>query len=145
MVQITTRVQGAKIVRQGFEGIAKDTPKIGRLRIFRTLQSVIRAMKVYPSPRIGSSYVRTFRLRRAWQLKRVDDTGYRISNNARYKGKRYGKYVVGDSEGQDQAWMHVGRWNVMRKILDQAMDLMWDDFNKDMKGLIRLKGFNRAR
>lgn len=66
----------------------------------------------YPRQRAGSTYRRTRRLGNSWEM-RVEPfaTGVRgfITNPTDYGG-----YVMGT---EDQAWMHVGIWPTLRRVL----------------------------
>ena len=118
MTQLTFRIKGAKLTRRGLENLGVEIPKISRLRIRKTLDRVVREMKIYPPQRPGQIYVRTFKLKRGWKVKRAGATGYRILNEARFRGRRYAKYVVGSATGERQAWMHRGRWPLFRNVVD---------------------------
>ena len=119
MTQLTFRVgPGAKIVRQGLQDLAVAVPKIGRRQVRNTLERIKKIMKVYPSPRPGQTYTRTFKLKRGWKIQTAGPTGYTISNRARFRGRSYVKYVVGSATGTMQAWMHKGRWPLFRNVVD---------------------------
>ena len=75
-------------------------------------------MKIYPPERPGQDYERTFKLRQGWKVQRLGDTGYRIKNDARFRGRRYPQFVVGSATGERQAWMHKGRWKLFRNVVD---------------------------
>jgi hypothetical protein len=118
MTQLTFRVKGAKITRKGLENLGAEIPKISRSRIRKVLDRVVKEMKVYPPAPSGSIYERTFKLRRGWKVQRLGETGYRIENRARFRGRAYVKYVVGSATGEKQAWMHKGRWKLFRGVVD---------------------------
>lgn len=71
------------------------------------------AVKGYPPQRPGQRYRRTGNLGRNWYARPVD-RGVVIGNRMDYAG-----YVVGDARGQGQAWMHRGRWYLMRQVIDE--------------------------
>lgn len=137
MVQLTFRAKDAKIVRQGLENLDKATPKVGRKQIRDTLNKVVKRMKVYPPKPPGSTYERTFKLKRNWKIKRLGNTGYRIINRARYKGKGYTKYVVGGARGDGQAWMHEGRWMIFRDVVDEEFEKLPDAVDKSIRRIMR--------
>jgi hypothetical protein len=71
---------------------------------------LVAALSVYPPPR--GTYVRTYRLRRGWQQAptRIDAEGVAFTNPV-----PYASFVQGDR----QAWMHVGRWEPARVIVER--------------------------
>jgi hypothetical protein len=72
-------------------------------------------MKIYPPPPPTSRYVRTFALQHGWTITSRQD-GYTTSNATPYT-----KYVVGTAYGTEQAWMHVGRWLLLRDVSDEEV------------------------
>ncbi len=118
MTQLTFRVKGAKITRKGLENLGAEIPKIGRSRIRATLDRIVKIMRIEPSPPPGSTYTRTGKLKRGWKIQRIGAIGYKILNEARFRGRRYTQYVVGSATGEKQAWMHRGRWKLFRNVVD---------------------------
>ena len=115
MTQLSIQITGADIVRKGLQNLAAEIPKIGREQIYRTEQAIVRRMKIYPPPPATSRYVRTYQLQHGWTITSRAD-GYTISNTTPYT-----KYVVGNAYGQEQAWMHQGRWQLLRDVSDQEV------------------------
>lgn len=74
--------------------------------------------KAYPAERPGQKYVRTYNLRRGWNI-RINNASINIHNRMGYSG-----YVVGNSQGGKQAWMHAGRWWLARDIITAARPLL---------------------
>jgi hypothetical protein len=73
----------------------------------------ILSVRPYPPERPGQRYKRTGRLGRSWKVSTRGQSVI-IENTAPYSG-----YVVGDGAGQRQAWMHRGRWWLMRDMVDE--------------------------
>ena len=71
------------------------------------------SVKPYPPERPGQRYKRTGNLKRSWEAGVRGNVVY-TKNAMPYAG-----YVVGDSAGQRQAWMHRGRWYVMRDMVEE--------------------------
>jgi hypothetical protein len=115
MTQLSIQVVGAELVRKGLQNLAAEIPQIGRLQIYRTEQAIVRRMKEYPPPPATSRYIRTFALQSGWTITPRSD-GYTISNATPYT-----KYVVGTAYGTEQAWMHVGRWQLLRNVSDEEI------------------------
>lgn len=136
-MQLKVKIENARLVRQGLENTAAQVPRIGRKAIYDRLQKLVsKVLKKYPPPRPGQRYKRTFRFKRSWRLTRHRDDGWMIRNDARAgkRRRRYGKYVVGDAVGRGQAWMHKGRWFVMRDKVEEALS----DLPKDVTKKIHL-------
>jgi hypothetical protein len=115
MTQLSIQVIGADLVRRGLQNLAAEVPQIGRLQIYQTEQAIVRRMKIYPPPPATSRYVRTGMLGSGWTITPRQD-GYTISNSTPYT-----KYVVGTAYGTEQAWMHQGRWQLLRDVSDEEV------------------------
>lgn len=73
----------------------------------------------YPPKPPRSKYVRTGRLANSFAVRKESLARYIIENRAPYSS-----YVIGDNRGENQAWMHRGRWWLMRPMLEEhAPDL----------------------
>ena len=115
MTQLSIQINNADIVRRGLQDLSAEIPKIGRLQIYQTAQAIVRRMKVYPPERPGQTYIRTGRLGGGWMI--IPNTnGYTTRNNVPYT-----KYVVGNAYGLEQAWMHEGRWNLLRDVQEEEV------------------------
>jgi hypothetical protein len=134
MTQLSITAQGANIVRQGLQDLSKEIPDIGRLQIYRTAQAIVKRMKDYPPPPFGSSYIRTGRLGGGWNITRRSN-GYTIRNSTTYT-----KYVVGNAYGLEQAWMHVGRWQVFRDVNDEEVKKLPAEIEKEIVQVARRVG-----
>jgi hypothetical protein len=107
MADFNLTVNGADTLTRKFNRIARESPgtfdkAVGKWAK-RTANQLIK--KPYPATRPGQTYKRTRRLRRGWRSQRVNSMEYSIFNQT-----PYATFVVGDSQGQGQAWMHRGRW-----------------------------------
>ena len=91
------------------------------LRVGRYAQGALQG-RPYPSERPGQTYRRTGQLNRAWYARITKNDTISIINPAKGKSGYYASYVVGDQ----QAWMHAGRWwqarNVVEESLPQAIE-----------------------
>lgn len=113
MTQLSISVQGADLVRQGLQDLAAEIPRIGRLQIYQTSQAIVRRMKAYPPPPAMSTYIRTGTLGAGWMIT-SNTNGYTIRNDTLYT-----KWVVGNAYGLEQAWMHQGRWQLLRDVTEE--------------------------
>lgn len=127
----------APIVRQGLENLDKEIPDIGRRRIYNTMLKIKARLRKYPPAPQNSTYVRTFRLRDAVEIVRAD-TGYKIQvDPVSPRGVRYGKYPLGSAYGTDQAWMHVGRWPLLRDVVDEELEMLPDEIEQEIEIVAR--------
>lgn len=65
----------------------------------------LHGMGNYAPERPGQTYVRTGNLGDRWAVRPFEPSAAVFVNSA-----EYATYVVGDEQGQGQAWMHSGRW-----------------------------------
>lgn len=134
MTQLSIDVRGADIVRRGLQDLSAEIPKIGREQIYRTGQAIIRRMKEYPAPPPQSLYIRTGTLGGGWTLT-SNTNGYTIRNNTPYT-----KYVVGNAYGLEQAFMHVGRWQVFRDVQEEEVAKLPPEIEKEITMVARRVG-----
>lgn len=145
----------AEIVRQGLQDLAAEIPKIGRQGIRTVMERIKRKMQEYPAERAGQSvrqvhavlgytivakrYRRTGNLGSHWAIEPLKN-GYAIENTAQFKGRRYGRYVVGDAYGTGQAWMHKGRWKLMRDVVEEELQELPREIEDTIEMVARREG-----
>lgn len=84
----------------------------------RTGREYLWGMRNYAPPPAGSTYIRTGRLGDSWSSSELDWSAFVFENRADYAG-----LVV----GEDQAWMHRGRWwRATDRIAERTDELMRD-------------------
>lgn len=119
------------VVRQGLENLNKAMPTIGRRRMYDMMNRITRKMEEYPAERPGQTYVRTGKLYGGWGVTKLDE-GYRVYNNVKYT-----KWVVGNAYGQSQAWMHKGRWQVFRDVVDAETEKLPEEIRDEINTVAR--------
>lgn len=134
MTQLSIQVIGAEIVRKGLQDLSAEIPKIGREQIYRTMQAIVRRMKIYPPPPPTSAYIRTGTLGAGWAISGRTD-GYTVSNSTPYT-----KYVVGTAYGTEQAWMHQGRWQLLRDVSDEEVGKLPKEIEDNISQVARRLG-----
>lgn len=159
-VQLSVQVRG-ELVRKGLQDLTdREAPKIGRQQVRVTMERIKRRMEAYPPEPPGQSitevhavlgtiyrpakgrYRRTGRLGRSWMIEALlDNKGYRISNTAAHKGRFYAPYVVGNAYGLRQAWMHKGRWQLLRDVTEEEVGRMIPAIREHIVMAARRKGF----
>lgn len=68
-------------------------------------------------------YQRTGRLGRATQVYRTGRT-WTIKSSARYRGRGYSGYVLGNADGFGQAAIHSMRWPTMRQVMTKMAEII---------------------
>ncbi|HEU4341004.1 MAG TPA: hypothetical protein VFU31_05485 [Candidatus Binatia bacterium] len=121
MTQLSISFNNAELVRKGLQDLAAEVPKIGKLQIYRTEQTVVRRMKEYWTMNVPPelpSYQRTGTLAGGYFISPTTN-GYRITNQVPYT-----KHVVGNAYGLEQAWMHAkpGRHKLLRDIQEEEVE-----------------------
>jgi hypothetical protein len=160
-MRISVKVETG-LVRQGLQDLFAEVPKIGRRQIRTVMERIKRRMQEYPAERPGQSiptahailgtvyqrapgrYKRTGNLGSHWYIADFKDQGYTIGNTAEHKDKQYGRYVVGDAFGTGQAWMHKGRWQLLRDVTDEEIDKLPPEIIKEIQLVARREGFGTA-
>lgn len=134
MTQLSIQVTGAELVRKGLQDLGAEIPKIGRLQIYQTSQAIIRTMKTYPPPPATSTYIRTGTLGAGWMVVPRND-GYTVRNDTPYT-----KYVVGNAYGLEQAWMHQGRWQLLRDVTEEEVSKLPPEIDNQITMVARRLG-----
>jgi hypothetical protein len=90
---------------------------------------LIDALSVYPAERPGQKYVRTKALERGWQRAVPIDQG---------RGFQLVNAVAHASlvQGDDQAWMHVGRWQKASEIAHEHEEEILALYEGAVEGLL---------
>lgn len=131
VVKLTIKSNARNKAGKLLSGIQKKIEDEANKELKATSEAIVKAMKKYPPKRPKQKYVRTFTLRNSWKVvkvekgfsgKRVKTLGYTVSSDAKQKGRRYTKYVVGDAKGnwQNQTY-HAGRWQLFKDVVDDQM------------------------
>jgi hypothetical protein len=157
-MKFTIKLENGKLVRKGLEDLAAAVPLVSRQRMRTMMERVKRRMQEYPPEPEGQSiasahnvlgttyrtargrYKRTGRLGRSWRIEQISDIGYSIQNDAAHRGRAYGRYVVGDAYGTGQAWMHKGRWQVLRNVVEEEIAVLPPEIERDLTMVARRGG-----
>jgi hypothetical protein len=141
MVMISIKAD-TKLVTQGLQDLKKTPPEIGRRKMLDMANRITRRMEEYPVARNEKEAKRrTGKLYRSWQVKKLEG-GYQVSSDARGKnGKSYSHYVVGNAYGTGQAWMHKGRWQLFRDVVDDEVQKMPTEIAGAVRMVARRDGF----
>lgn len=118
---VSVTITGSQRVMNRLRRLAADSPQVVDKVLTTWSRETTAALKgkKYPPPRPGQKYKRTGRLANSWRVERRKAGQVAIVNNARSpRGQVYPGYVVGDSRGEGQAFMHKGRWWRARDVID---------------------------
>ena len=134
MTEAFIQVSGnAELVRQGLQNFDADIVKIGRRTIYNTSVRIKNRLRIYPPERPDQTYVRTFALRDSVRVTGLP-SGYVISvNPISPKGVAYGGYVVGDADGNGQAWMHKDRWPQFANVALEEIYTLPDEIVNELE------------
>lgn len=139
MTQLSIDMKNAELVRKGLQDLGAEIPKVGRLQIYRTMQTVTRRMKEYwtmGQPPELPSYTRTGTLAGGWMIL-PKDNGYTAMNSTPYT-----QGVHGNAYGLGQAWMHAkpGRHKTLRDVTEEEVEKLPPDVEKEISMVARRVG-----
>lgn len=134
MTQLSINVAGAEEVRRALENLGIEIPRTTKQYIYTIAQAVIRRMEQYPPELPYQTYIRTGTLGDSWKIA-PSTSGYRVSN-----ATPYARYVVGNEYGLEQVWVHAGRWNEFRQVVDEEAEKSPEQLIRDLIDLARRLG-----
>ena len=139
MPQISISVKNAQLVAKGLQDLSAEIPKISKDNIEKVFKRVVKQVQNYPPPRSGSRYIRTYTLRNSPRMTPTQ-SGFRLQINPIQRGRAYGRYVIGDARGGGQATVHIGRWLLLRDIVDFEMTKLPDTVYNHIRQFAKIKG-----
>lgn len=142
MIRFELAVIGQNAVQNALRTTAAQAPKRMGDITYRWAQGVRATLKStpYPAKRPGQKYVRTGQLANRWAVERRSQSQIVIVNRAQHKGRGYSRFVVGDSQGEGQAWFHRGRWWTGRSVVQDARPELRAAINKELSQMLRARG-----
>ncbi len=126
-VQVTARVKGQKLL----SGVQRLKLAIANLpaQYVRPEMEQARAELVdpYPDELPNQSYQRTGKRGERTRVESYAGNNqyskaYVIKSDPVYNGRSADPYVLGDARGDGQAMVHRGRWKLIRRAVDEAME-----------------------
>lgn len=142
-MKISVNVKG-QLVRAGLQNLAAEVPQVGRRQIRTRMDRIKRRMEAYPPERPGQKYIRTGQMFYSWRIQPTERNGYSLENFATRKGVNYPRYVVGDAYGQGQAWMHRGRWELLRDVVEIELQDLPEEIRREIVMVARRHGLEAA-
>lgn len=89
------------------------------------LSTLLKGRQFYPPERPGQRYRRTGKLGESWKQRQYGRYHVSFTN-----ATPYAQYVVGDGEGNKQAWMHTGRWWVAAERIASATPRLLENIGR---------------
>jgi hypothetical protein len=85
------------------------------------------ALRTYPAELPNQRYVRTGKRGAATRLEAASGNNqyskkYVLQSNPRYANGSGNPYTIGDARGAGQARVHVGRWRLIKDVVDRAVE-----------------------
>ena len=134
-MQITVKVINQQ-VRVSLRNVARAIPKSGIRVLMRLMKNAVEIITSYPPKPPESRYVRTGAYGRSFELTRVGAVGVRLTS-----GLDYTVYVGGNAVGAGQAWMHEGRWMLIKEAIDERVTFqLAAEAEADLSTIIRQEG-----
>ena len=136
MPQFSIRLIGADKLQVGFNKYAQSVRTItrddAREAMRRAKQASVSdpAGGPYTVPERG--YIRTGNLSASTYLEE-DGLSFRIKSEAMRDGRPYSVYVIGSADGYGQAQVHVGYWKPLRESVDEQVEKLLEDLDKDLQ------------
>lgn len=132
MTQITVKIDGDEQVTVGLKKLGAAIPALSARAVRAALQKAkeeasaqwpVAAYAGYGvAYRPGQKYKRTGRYGANFRIERNGSQNYTLQNRT-----PYAPYVGGDSTGAGQAWMHEGRWPVVREVVEKFVTPMVEE------------------
>lgn len=140
MPQINIEVANDDFWMQELDGLHKDTLKNIKTQTKRCAYLIGARFRVYPAKPATSTYIRTGGLGDSVEVKESTSGAVLSIDPVSPTGIHYGPYVIGDANGQRQAWMHKNRWPLLKVVADKEKEKMFDGAVAQMEADIRERG-----
>jgi len=142
VIRFELTVIGQNAVQNALRTTAAQAPKRMGDITYRWAQGVRATLKStpYPPKRPAQKYIRTGQLANRWAVERRSQSLIVIVNRANRKGREYARFVVGDSQGEGQAWFHRGRWWTGRGVVQDARPELRAEINKELSRMLKARG-----
>lgn len=131
MADTSVTVQGADVIAAKFGRFISASPGAFDRVTGKWARGVVYKLSHigYPPKRPGQRYVRTMNLKHSFAARRIQSSQWAIENRATAKGRLYASYVIGDN----QAWMHKGRWYIMSEQVEKEVPKLTEMLNQESK------------
>ena len=135
MPRVGLEIRGYNRVRNNLRKLVRMMPDIVEPIGYKWAQRTrVKLQKQkYPPPPPDSKYKRTGLLANKWAVEHPKVGRWHIVNKAENKGRYYASYVVGDERGDNQAWMHTGRWWIASDIVNEEIQELTNELGKEIE------------
>lgn len=145
MTQVTVKITGDDELRVGLKRLGDAIPALSaravRAAMVKAKEEASAQWPVaeYYGYNVGlryqQKYERTGRYGGGFQVVRNGPQNYTLQNRV-----AYAVYVGGDSNNQGQAWMHQGRWPLIRETVDKFVEPMVQQIEHEIDDTIEAVG-----
>ena len=115
-------IRGAEEAAAAIGALSKKPWKDKELGRWADTEREMLAKTPYPPTLPNQRYVRTYQLKHGYRVQKPRKMVRIINNVASGKSGEYGGYVV----GQQQAYMHMGRWYVAFELVEADVPALID-------------------
>lgn len=155
MTRLSIKVRG-ELVRMGLQDLSAEIPRVGRRQIRTVLNRIQKRLSVpgksptYPIKWDSAKQRRAFfatdgfgrgiptkrtgEYASGWKIESITN-GYVLKNDT-----TYGKYVGGDAYGVVHSGIHKDRWQVYRDVVDEEIEKLPDEIEKEIVMVARRVG-----
>lgn len=138
MTQVTVKVDASQVEALGYKAMLA-VERLPQKIIKAEITEAVEQVRTYPPPPAGSTYRRTGTYFRSFKIESVG-RGYRMSSDARQKGRRYTTYVGGLQDGSGQARVHNGRWMKIREGMLYALNAIIERGDEYFRAVMERNG-----
>jgi hypothetical protein len=127
-------------VLRALQNIQYMLPELTSKEAERVAKASVKKAQNYPPAPFGSTYIRTYEFKNAWEVSQYGAYGYEIYNDANQFGSLYPVYVMGNDLGQGQAGVHSGNWELIRDVVDYEIEDTLSAFESDIRNVVKSEG-----
>lgn len=138
-MEITVKVQNQK-VRQSLSYVGDAIPRITDRQVKKAMEAARDEIRTYPPQLPDQKYKRTGKRYRATVVKKNGAKSYTIESNPTYRGRTANPYVIGDSKGEGQAYIHQGRWKIARDVVAKWAETLTQTISAEISSILRAQG-----
>lgn len=140
MPEISIEVRGGDFAQRGFGELEREIPAAHRKQMHRSAYLIGAHFRVYPSKPSTSTYIRTGDLRDSVEIVDMSNGSTVKIDPVSPRGVHYGTYVIGNPWGVGQAWMHKGRWPLLKAVADKVTRTMAQEMESAAREKVRQAG-----
>jgi hypothetical protein len=146
MTQISIKETGLGNIQMGIHKLGPAVVGLAQTDLLETMQGVEKSYwggepgGYSVAERPGQTYQRTTNLRNSTYVMQTGLTVTIVSNAISPHGQPYSRFVLGDANGEGQAWFHQGRWPALATQVEEAADKLVVKLEHDTQDTIEAVG-----